>query len=187
MAVTTQLYDLIGSTVEGLGYELVDVERLPRGHLCVTIDKDGGVDLNDCERVSNQLNSVLTVENVDYERLDVMSPGVDRPLKKLQDYVRFVGQKVHMELYAPLHAEGLPENGRRRMNGKLLAVAGTASKPVIRLELIEERIARTPSEKFKNKKRKQTEEQKPAIVLDIAFKDIEAANLLAELDFKGKK
>ena len=75
MAVSTQLFEMIDATVEGLGYELVDVEKLPRGLIRVTIDKDGGITLDDCEKVSNQLNNAMTVENVDYDRLEVSSPG----------------------------------------------------------------------------------------------------------------
>lgn len=93
MAVSTQLFEMIDATVEGLGYELVDVEKLPRGLIRVTIDKDGGITLDDCEKVSNQLNSAMTVENVDYDRLEVSSPGVDRPLKRPRDFVKFVGDR----------------------------------------------------------------------------------------------
>ena len=85
----------------------------------VTIDKDGGITLDDCEKVSNQLNNAMTVENVDYDRLEVSSPGVDRPLKRPRDFVKFVGQNVHVELFAPITGEGLPENGRRRLDGPL--------------------------------------------------------------------
>ena len=74
MAVSTQLFEMIDATVEGLGYEFVDVEKLPRGLIRVTIDKDGGITLDDCEKVSNQLNNAMTVENVDYDRLEVSSP-----------------------------------------------------------------------------------------------------------------
>ena len=81
MAVPSQVFELIESTVEGLGYELVDVERLPRGLIRVTIDKEGGITLDDCEKVSNLLNPALTVDSVDFDRLEVSSPGVDRPLQ----------------------------------------------------------------------------------------------------------
>ena len=73
MAVPSQVFELIESTVEGLGYELVDVERLPRGLIRVTIDKEGGITLDDCGKVSNLLNPALTVDNVDFDRLEVSS------------------------------------------------------------------------------------------------------------------
>ena len=84
----------IGPTVEGLGYEFVDAERLAGGLLRVTIDRDGGVQLADCERVSRQLTHVLAVENVDYARLEVSSPGLDRPLKHARDFARFAGAEA---------------------------------------------------------------------------------------------
>ncbi len=112
----------IGRTVEGLGYEFVDAERLGGGLLRVTIDRDGGVQLADCERVSRQLTHVLAVENVDYARLEVSSPGLDRPLKHARDFARFAGAEAQVQLYAPLAGAG----GRRRLHGRLLeVVSGT--------------------------------------------------------------
>ena len=102
---------LVKKTVEGLGYELVDVERLQRGLVRVTIDieRDGGISLEDCERVSDQLTHLFTVEDVSYERLEVSSPGVERPLKRARDWERFTGELAWVELFAPLKAEGFPE------------------------------------------------------------------------------
>lgn len=188
MAVSSQVFDLIESNVEGLGYELVDVERLPRGLIRVTIDKEGGITLDDCEKVSNLLNPALTVDNVDFDRLEVSSPGVDRPLRKPRDFVRFVGDNVHVELYTPVIGEGLPENGRRRMDAKIISVEGDEANPTIRLELLPGKLARTPAEaakaKAKAKKSQSQPEEKP-VIIDIQFKDIERASLLAELDFRG--
>ena len=110
------LNDLIEKTVAGLGYELVDLEMSPRGRvLRVFIDKPEkarGVDIDDCVAVSNQLSRVLTVENIDYDRLEVSSPGLDRPLKKAADYERFAGSEIHLKLRIPF-------NGRRNFNGVL--------------------------------------------------------------------
>ncbi|MFC5301231.1 ribosome maturation factor RimP [Azospira restricta] len=110
------LHELIEKTVVGLGYELVDLEMSPRARvLRVFIDKpekERGVDIDDCVAVSNQLSRVLTVENVDYDRLEVSSPGLDRPLKKPADYERFAGSEVHLKLRIPF-------NGRRNFNGVL--------------------------------------------------------------------
>ncbi len=74
---------LIERTVGGLGYELVELERSAQGHLRVTVDRldtPGTIGLDDCERVSHQLTHLFAVEQVDYERLEVSSPGLDRPL-----------------------------------------------------------------------------------------------------------
>ena len=97
---------LVETTVNGLGYELVDFERSGersgRGLLRVFIDKPEGISVGDCQTVSNQLTRLFLVENVDYGRLEVSSPGLDRPLKKEADFVRFAGQKAQLKLRMPL-------------------------------------------------------------------------------------
>jgi ribosome maturation factor RimP len=107
------LTDLLEKTLAGLGYELVDYERPGRGALMrVFIDKPGGVNIDDCAAVSNHLSHVLMVENVNYERLEVSSPGLDRPLKKARDFERFAGQRVRVKLRVPLA-------GQRNFSGVL--------------------------------------------------------------------
>ncbi len=115
----------IAATVEGLGYELADLERAPRGLLRVTIDRIAGrayaepgdaVTVGDCEQVSRQLQYALEVDGVDYARLEVSSPGLDRPLRNAADYVRFVGARVRLTLREPLA-------GRRHFEGELGAGA----------------------------------------------------------------
>ena len=103
------LSSLLETTLAGLGYELVDMERSGSGRMMrVFIDKPGGtgrINLDDCAKVSNHLSRVLTVENVDYERLEVSSPGLDRPLKQERDFVRFAGQKARVKLRVPLEGQ----------------------------------------------------------------------------------
>ena len=82
---------LVETTLTGLGYELVDLEVSGRGLMRVLMDKPGGIALEDCERVSHQLTRLFAVEGVNYERLEVSSPGLDRPLKKEADFARFRG------------------------------------------------------------------------------------------------
>jgi ribosome maturation factor RimP len=112
------LAGLIERTVAGMGYELVDFETSPRARLLrVFIDKlvsepmaveaRTGVTVEDCADVSHQLSRLFTVENIDYDRLEVSSPGMDRPLKKPADYVRFAGQEVQIKLRVP---EGVQRN-----------------------------------------------------------------------------
>jgi ribosome maturation factor RimP len=93
---------LVEQTVGGLGYELVDVERSGRGLLRVFIDKPQGICVEDCQLVSNQLTRLFTVENIDYDRLEISSPGLDRPLKKEADFIRFAGQKAQLKLRMPI-------------------------------------------------------------------------------------
>ena len=115
----------IAGTVQGLGYDLVDVERAGRGLLRVTIDRipgrvygapgarDAGefITVEDCEAVTRQLQYALEVEGLEYARLEVSSPGLDRPLRHDADYRRFAGQAVRITLREPFegrkHWEGV--------------------------------------------------------------------------------
>jgi ribosome maturation factor RimP len=97
------LQRMLESTLAGLGYELVDFERSGKGKLLrIFIDKSGGITVDDCASVSNHLSRVLTVEGIDYDRLEVSSPGLDRPLKKEQDFARYTGQKARLKLRVPM-------------------------------------------------------------------------------------
>ena len=105
---------LIEQVVTGLGYELVDFETSPRGRLLrVFIDIERGITVDDCATVSNQLTRLFEVENVDYDRLEVSSPGMDRVVKKESDFVRFAGQMIQIKLR-------IPHNNRRNFQGRLL-------------------------------------------------------------------
>lgn len=98
------LNGLLETTVAGMGYELVGVER-PGRLLRIYIDKPGGIDVDDCARVSNQVTRVLDVENVRYDRLEVSSPGLDRLLKGEKDFVRFAGQKARVKTRVPVDGQ----------------------------------------------------------------------------------
>ena len=110
------LQTLIEPTLAGMGYEMVALERVGRGLLRLYIDKAEGITLDDCVKVSNQLTRLFLVENVDYDRLEVSSPGLDRPLVKEADFVRFAGERVNIRLHAPL-------DGRKRFTGVLRGLA----------------------------------------------------------------
>jgi ribosome maturation factor RimP len=128
MGLTSGWHASIERTVTGLGYDLVDVERSARGLLRVYIDRLPGhvypeaqgagehVTVDDCEAVTRQLLYALEVDAVDYERLEVSSPGLDRPLKKPADYQRFAGQAIDVGFK-------LPFQGRRHWKGVLQAGA----------------------------------------------------------------
>ena len=98
------LYGLIEKTVSQLGYELADLEVSNRGKLLrLFIDKPEGITIDDCVLVSNQLGNVLAVENdIDYDRLEVSSPGLDRALKKEADFIRFVESRASVKLRMPI-------------------------------------------------------------------------------------
>ena len=100
------LEQTLEATVGGLGYELVDFERSAKGKLLrVYIDKTGGINVDDCAAVSNQLSRVLAVEGLEYDRLEISSPGLDRPLKKEVDFVRYVGQKARIKMRVPVEGQ----------------------------------------------------------------------------------
>ncbi len=97
------LQGLLENTLTGLGYDLVELERSPKGGLLrVFIDKPGGINVDDCALVSNHLGRLFAVENVRYERLEVSSPGLDRPLRTAKDFARFNGQKAKLKLRVPV-------------------------------------------------------------------------------------
>ena len=93
------LETLIEKSVTQLGYELVDFESVNGGQtLRIYIDKGDLITIEDCTKVSNHVNNVLSVEtDYDYERLEVSSPGLDRVIKKLSDFDRFKGQKIKIK------------------------------------------------------------------------------------------
>uniref|UniRef100_UPI003341EBB5 ribosome maturation factor RimP n=1 Tax=Castellaniella defragrans TaxID=75697 RepID=UPI003341EBB5 len=143
----------------GLGVELVDVERAPLGLLRVTIDRPEGVRIEDCEQVSRQLSHVFEVEGIDYQRLEVSSPGIDRPLRRLAEYIRFAGQRIEIRLREPA-------DGRKVFTG-ILRVVDADTGPALSLE-----YELSPGQPR---------------VLEFSFDDVDRARLDPVLDFKGKK
>jgi len=120
--------------VESMGFELVGVEFSSsdhHGHMRVYIDKEGGINLEDCTEVSHQLSAILDVEDpvqVAFD-LEVSSPGLNRPLFKVADFAKFVGEKVKIKL-------AIPQNNRRNFKGVITAVEGD----VIELDIDDERF-----------------------------------------------
>lgn len=160
-----QLPQLIEKTVAGLGYELVDVERAERGLLRVYIDfsaedaaEKGPITVEDCATVSHQLSHVLTVENVNYERLEISSPGLDRPLRKLADFVRFAGCEVSVKLRVAMPGT----NNRRTFQG-----------------VLQEPQGENLSLEFEGT-------EGPAL-LEFTLADVDKAHLVPKVDFKGRK
>jgi ribosome maturation factor RimP len=111
------LAGIVESTLAGMGYELVDTQLSNRGRLIrIFVDRPGGVTLDNCADVSRHLTRVFVVEGIDYDRLEVSSPGLDRPLRKAGDFARFAGQKAEVRMRAPDAA------GRKRFVGVLQGV-----------------------------------------------------------------
>lgn len=160
-----QLPELIEKTVAGLGYDLVDFERAERGLLRVYIDfmaedaeEKGPITVEDCATVSHQLSHVLTVENVPYERLEISSPGLDRPLRKFSDFVRFAGCEAIVKLR--------------------MAIPGTANRKSYQGLLTEPEGEQLGIE-FEGK-------EGPA-VLNFTLADIDKARLVPQVNFGSRK
>ena len=117
---------VVQPVVAVMGYELVELQAANGGRMLrLFIDKPGGINVDDCAAVSRQLSRVFEVEGVEYDRLEVSSPGLDRPLRKGSDFARFVGQKADVRMRRP------DATGRRRFVGVL---RGTEAGSVV-LEL----------------------------------------------------
>jgi ribosome maturation factor RimP len=171
-------------TVEGLGYELVDIERAGGGVLRVTLDapdRPGGIGLDDCERVSRQLAHLLAVESVDYNRLEVSSPGLDRRLSRPRDFVRFAGQRVEVRLAEPL-------GGRRRLQGRLLGLTGAEGAEQVRLELGGTAPAsRGPRPGPGGRAAKRARAAQAVEVVEVALVAIERARLVPDVSFGSRR
>lgn len=124
--VTGTIAAIIEPVVTGMDYELVDTQVSGRGGLVrVFIDKPGGVTVDDCAAVSEQLTRVFAVEDIDFGRLEVSSPGLDRPLRKASDFRRFAGHRVDVRMRFP------DPSGRRRFVGRLEGVQGDAATVIV--------------------------------------------------------
>jgi ribosome maturation factor RimP len=163
------LFALTQEALAGMDVELVDVERAALGLLRITIDRPDGVRIEHCEQVSRQLSRVYEVENVDYKRLEVGSPGVDRPLRSEADFHRFAGERVEVKL-----RQGV--DGRKVFSGTLI-VSGVATSDVAAQPGQEKAVFGVEFEAKKD----------DIQVVNFTFDDVDRAKLDPVLDFKGKK
>jgi ribosome maturation factor RimP len=213
------LRGLIERTASGLGYELVEIERAANGLIRVMIDLPeppsgtgtgtgtgtalaagapsapaARIGIEDCERVSRQLTHLFAVEEVSFERLEVSSPGLDRPLTSARDYQRFAGAPVHIHLRTPLM-------GRKRWRGLLLGLDGESGSEQVRLAVqADEAAPRAPGSGAKaakgGKSARSAKAAKSAAVgpvrpdsntpgqtVALPLADIEKARLVPQIDF----
>ena len=180
------LQQTIDDTVRGLGYDLVEIERSAGGLLRVTIDwpwqadaAEQPITVEDCERVTRQLQYVLEVEGVDYRRLEVSSPGIDRPLRNAQDFERFAGEMVDLTLKQPIGsaADGLVSANRKKFRGTLQKREDGGWQIVWRDE-----PPVKPGQRV-SAKRAPAPEQAMGFTLD----ELSSARLAPLVDFKGRK
>jgi ribosome maturation factor RimP len=188
------LQDIVQQTVTGLGLDLVEIERSAGGLLRITIDLPWSADapeqfvnVEDCEKVTRQLQYALEVEEVEYKRLEVSSPGIDRPLRHDQDLQRFVGQVIDITLKAPVgdafskaaEAAGLGAiaANRKKFRGTLESTEAGGWQIVWRDEPVAKPGARI------SKKRVLA----PLNALGFTFDELREARLAPIVDFKGRR
>jgi ribosome maturation factor RimP len=180
------LQEIVEQTVTGLGYELVEMERSAGGLLRITIDHPWQADLpeqfvnvEDCEKVTRQLQFALEVDEIEYKRLEVSSPGIDRPLRREQDFERFAGEVIDVTLRAPMGsaAGGQVAANRKKFRGTLeRAEAGGwqivwSDEPAVK-----------PGQKVSKKR-----VPAPLQALGFTLDELREARLASIVDFKGRK
>ena len=184
------LQQIVEETVAGLGYELVEIERSAGGLLRITIDNpwQEGIDrfeipfvtVEDCEKVNRQLMFALEVDGVEYRRLEVSSPGIDRPLKNERDFARFEGELIDLTLKAPMGeaAAGLVNATRKKFRGTLEKAETGEGWQIVWSDAPEPKPGARVS-----KKRPPV----PLQALGFALDELREARLAPVVDFKGRK
>ena len=185
--VEVALQQTVEETVTGLGYDLVEIERSAGGLLRITIDHPWSaespelfVNVEDCERVTRQLQFALEVDGSQYQRLEVSSPGIDRVLRHAQDFERFTGELVDLTLKAPMGAAaaGQVSANRKKFRGTLERTTDGAGWQITWRDVPEAK----PGQKI-SKKRMDT----PVHVLGFTLDELREARLAPIVDFKGRK
>jgi ribosome maturation factor RimP len=179
------LQDIVEQTVTGLGYEMVEIERSAGGLLRITIDlpwhpgQEQFVNVEDCEKVTRQLQFALEVEGTEYKRLEVSSPGIDRPLRTQQDFERFAGQEVDVTLKAPMGqaAAGQVAANRKKFRGTLERTDAGGWQIVWSDE-----PAVKPGQKVSKKRA-----PAPLQALGFTLDELKEARLAPVVDFKGRR
>ena len=188
------LKEIVEQTVAGLGYDLVETERSAGGLLRITIDLpwvaggDGAVaeqfvTVEDCEKVTRQLLFALEVDGVEYKRLEVSSPGIDRPLRHEKDFERFVGHEIDVTLKAPIGgaaAGALVNATRKKFRGTLertQAEGGVAGWQIVWSDA----PAAKPGQKISKKRL-----PAPVQALGFTLDELKEARLAPIVSFKGR-
>ena len=184
--------DTVTQTVTGLGFDLVDLERSAGGLLRVTIDlpwvpPEPGqpvppqqfVTVEDCEKITRQLHYLLEVEGLEYRRLEVGSPGIDRPLRHEMDFIRFEGHVVDLTLKAPIGVTGSAVSASRK---KFRGTLERAADGVMWQVIWSDEPAPKPGQRVSKKRVPQ-----PLQALTFVLDDIQLARLAPIVNFKGRQ
>ena len=188
------LQQIVEQTVGGLGYDLVEIDRSAGGLLRITIDfpweaplagvlaVEQFINVEDCEKVNRQLQFALEVDGVEYRRLEISSPGIDRPLRHVKDFERFVGQTVDITLKAPmgLAAAGQVHANRKKFRGALERVLGADG--VVGWQIVWSDAPTVKPGQRVSKKR----EAPPLQALGFVFEELREARLAPIVSFKGR-
>jgi ribosome maturation factor RimP len=188
------LQEIVQQIVTGLGYDLVEIERSAGGLLRITIDLpwvapapgtqvvEQFVNVEDCEKVTRQLQFALEVDGVEYKRLEVSSPGIDRPLRHVQDFERFIGQVVDLTLKAPMGAAaaGQVSANRKKFRGtleKAITADGSSGWQIVWSDA----PAVKPGQKVSKKR-----VPPPVQALGFVLEELREARLAPIVSFKGR-
>jgi ribosome maturation factor RimP len=186
------LQQVVEQIVMGLGYDLVEIARSPGGVLRVTIDLpwvrpevdaqepaiEQYVTVEDCEKVTRQLQFALEVDGVEYKRLEVSSPGIDRPLRHEQDFVRFEGSVIDLTLKAPIGAAAVGQvNATRKKFRGTLERAESGGWQIV----WSDEPAAKPGQKVSKKR-----VPAPLQALGFTLDELRDARLAPIVDFKGR-
>ena len=181
------LQQTVEQTVTGLGYDLVEIERSAGGLLRITIDWPWQAEapaqmlnVEDCERVTRQLQFALEVDGADYNRLEVSSPGIDRPLRHVADFERFVGEVIDLTLKVPMGAAaaGQVSANRKKFRGVLERTDDGQGWQITWRDPVDAK----PGQKI-SKKRAET----PLHALGFTLDELREARLAPIVDFKGRQ
>ncbi|MDB5885389.1 MAG: hypothetical protein JWR74_1560 [Polaromonas sp.] len=185
------LQETIEQTVTGLGYDMVEIERTSGGLLRVTIDMpyvpeaEQFINAEDCEKVTRQLQFVLEVEGAEYSRLEVSSPGIDRPLRTEKDFERFAGELIDLNLKAPIgvaaSAGTAISASRKKFRGTLERAEPVDGKPGWQIVWSDEPPVKPGQKISKNRI------PAPLQALGFTLDEISQARLAPVVDFKGRR
>ena len=197
------MQSVVEQTVTGLGYDCVEIERSAAGLLRITIDntwQPGSepvlVTVEDCERVTRQLQFALEVEAVDYKRLEVSSPGIDRPLRNAQDFARFVGELVDISFKTAVGsavaaaAQGAVNANRKKFRGTLELAAEAGAEGGADADSGAQGWQIVWSDEPPPKPGQRVSKKRPPPVMQVlGFKldEIRDARLAPIVDFKGRQ
>lgn len=188
------LQEIVEQTVRGLGYDLVELERSAGGLLRVTIDlpwvqpevdaaaPEQFVTVEDCEKVNRQLQFALEVDGVEYKRLEISSPGIDRPLRHQQDFERFVGHVIDITLKAPMGAaaQGQVAANRKKFRGTLERLVGADGSVGWQIVWSDEPAVK-PGQRVSKKR-----QPLPLQALGFGLDELREARLAPIVNFKGR-